>query len=354
MTKKINNIIFGIIGVTYRCNAKCVMCNIWKYPTKKGEEFPPRILEKLPNIPVFNVTGGEPFLKDDLQDIIDILKNKSERIVISTNGFLTDRILRFADKNKNIGIRVSIEGFPAANDKLRGLKDGFDKGLRTLIELKNMGFKDIGFGITVSGENTKDLLPLYNLAMCLDLEFATAIVHNTYYFKKFDNVISDKKAVANEFKKLLYKLLKSKSVKNWFRAYFNYGIINFIAGKPRLLPCEMGSSSFYLDPYGIIRPCNGRDEIMGNLNVQSFEEIWHSKKAAEVRELVRNCDKNCWMIGSVGELMKKKIFVPINWIIRNKFLKKRDTERLIGSLIHNGTRAVIRTGVVSKVERIEN
>jgi MoaA/NifB/PqqE/SkfB family radical SAM enzyme len=327
-----DKIIFGIIGVTYRCNAKCVMCNIWKYPTKKEEEFSPRILEKLPEMPVLNITGGEPFLRDDLQEIIDILEKKSKRIVISTNGFLTDHILKFADKNKNVGFRLSIEGFPSANDKLRGLQDGFDKGLRTLLELKNMKFTDIGFGITVSDTNARDLLPLYNLAKDLNFEFATAIVHNTYYFKKFDNVISDKNRVAREFRSLIYELLDSRNIKDWFRAYFNYGIVNYIAGNPRLLPCEMGSSSFYLDPYGLVRVCNGRDEIMGDLNGQSFGDIWASDEAGIIRALVRNCDKNCWMIGSVGELMKKKIGIPIQWIIRNKFLRKADTENLIDSL----------------------
>jgi len=60
------------------------------------------------------------------------------------------------------------------------------------------------------------------------------------------------------------------------------------------------------------------------------------------------------MRGSVGELMKKKIFVPINWIIRNKFLKKRHTERLIESFIHSETRVVKRTGVENKIASIGN
>lgn len=50
----------------------------------------------------------------------------------------------------NIGIRISIEGLSLKNDELRGRNGGFDKGLRTLLRLKDMGIKDIGFGITVS------------------------------------------------------------------------------------------------------------------------------------------------------------------------------------------------------------
>ncbi|MFX0196264.1 MAG: radical SAM protein [Candidatus Hodarchaeota archaeon] len=127
------------IITTYRCISHCQMCNIWKYPTKPEEEFIPQILIKLPQLNFCNVTGGEPFLRDDIEGIIYILRKKAKRIVISTNGYFTEKILDLARGNKNIGIRVSIEGLPAANDELRGTRDGFDHGLRTLLELKRMG-----------------------------------------------------------------------------------------------------------------------------------------------------------------------------------------------------------------------
>jgi len=88
-----------------------------------------------------------------------------------------------------------------------------------------MGMNDIGLGITVSDKNAKDLLPLYKLACAMKVEFATATVHNSYYFHKMD-----KEMVAGEFRKLVKEFLKTKTVKNWYRAYFNYGIMNYIYG----------------------------------------------------------------------------------------------------------------------------
>lgn len=317
------------IILTYRCNCKCYMCNIWKYPTKVEEEFEPEVLDKLPDLDFCNITGGEPFLRDDIEEIIRILKRKSKRIVISTNGYLTERIIEVARKNKDIGIRISIEGLPEANDKLRGVKDGFDHGLRTLLNLKKMGLKDIGFGITVSDRNAKDMIELYELAKFLDLEFATAVVHNGYYFHSYSNEIKNKKEVINYFKKLINELLNTRKPKNWFRAYFNYGIINYIRGNRRLLPCEAGMESFFVDPWGEIRPCNAMEEkywidSMGNLNNKSFDEIWNGKKAMEVREKVKNCPKNCWMIGTVSPVMKKYIKEPIKWILNTKFFRKSE------------------------------
>lgn len=311
------------IITTYRCTNKCYMCNIWKYPTKPEEEFKPEILNKLPKLSFCNITGGEPFLRDDIKDIVYILKKKAKRIVISTNGYLTERIIDITQKNKDIGIRISIEGLPATNDELRGIKDGFDHGLRTLLELQKSGLKDIGFGITVSDKNAKDMIELYQLAKKMKLEFATAVVHNSYYFHKYDNKISKKEKVIPFFEELIDELLKTKIIKNWFRAYFNYGLINYIKGNKRLLPCDAGIEMFFLDPWGEIRPCNGMDSdsldnSMGNLNDKSFEEIWYGKKAQEIRKKVKRCPKNCWMIGTASPAIKKNIIKPTIWVFKNK------------------------------------
>jgi len=308
------------IIVTYRCNARCHMCNIWEHPTKNNEEISPTFLEKLPPLDFCNITGGEPFLRNDIEDIVKILNTKAKRVVISTNGYFTERILEVVKEYKDIGIRISIEGLPNANDELRGIKNGFDRGLRTLLELHRMGLKDIGFGITVSDRNARDMIELYQLAKAMGVEFATAIIHNSYYFHKYDNVIKKREEVIECFKILIKELLKTKRIKNWFRAYFNYGIINYINGKSRLLPCEAGTENFFVTPSGNIVPCNGSDEpwVMGNIKAKSWEEIWYGERAEEIRKRVKNCQKNCWMIGTAAPVMKKYIKVPIKWVIKNK------------------------------------
>jgi Fe-coproporphyrin III synthase len=309
----------ALIAITYKCNAHCHMCNTWKYPTKTKEEITAKDLMKIPGgLSFVNITGGEPFLRDDIESLIKVMLPKTKRLVISTNGYYTDKIIALAKKYPKLGFRVSIEGLPAANDQLRGLQDGFDHGIRTLLQLHELGVKDIGFGITVSDRNAKDLMELYSLAKWLGLEFATAAIHNTYYFHKFDNSFKDRKLIAGEFKKLIKELLKSNKPKNWFRAYFNYGLINYINGKPRLLPCEMGTDVFFMDPMGEIYPCNGMDWSMGNIKKQSFEDIWHSEKADTVRNKMKSCTKNCWMIGSASPAIKKEKKRIMLWIAKSK------------------------------------
>jgi radical SAM protein with 4Fe4S-binding SPASM domain len=311
------------IIVTYRCNARCHMCNTWQYPTKRSEEIKPEVLEKLPPLSFTNITGGEPFLRDDILDIVEVIKRKSKRMVISTNGFMTDRILDVARRHKDIGIRISIEGLPKANDYIRGLKDGFDHGLRTLLGLNRIGLKDIGFGITVSDRNARDMIELYQLAKSMKVEFATAAVHNGYYFHKDNNRIEKIPEVVECFQEIIEELLKTRKIKNWYRAYFNHGIINYIRGRERLLPCEAGTENFFVDPWGEVMPCNAMEDrygirSMGNLNRQSFKEIWNSPEAERVREMVRKCPKNCWMVGTAAPVMRKYIAKPTMWVVKNK------------------------------------
>ena len=315
--KKLN----GTVIVTYRCNARCNMCNRYKKPSLPEEEISLDTIKKLPPMYFTNITGGEPFIRTDLKDIVRELYKKSDRIVISTNGFFTDRILDLCEEFPQIGIRISIEGLEETNNKIRGLEDGFNRGYTTLKKLVEMGMKDVGFGMTVQDANAKDLVALYNLSNELNMEFATASLHNSFYFVEAKNIIHDRPMVAKEFENLINELLKSKSPKKWFRAYFNHGLINYIYGQKRLLPCDMAFDTFFIDPYGDVMPCNGTKdkEIMGNLNeASSWEKLWNSAKAESVRKKVRCCDRNCWMIGSVSPAMHKYIWVPTLWVLRHK------------------------------------
>ncbi|HJI46945.1 MAG TPA: radical SAM protein [Oscillospiraceae bacterium] len=346
MSKKLN----GTVIVTYRCNAKCTMCNRYKVPSKPEEEISIETIKKLPEMYFTNITGGEPFIRDDLKDIVRELLKKSDRIVISTNGFFTDRIVELCKEFPQVGIRISIEGLEKTNNEIRGLDDGFNRGYTTLKKLVDMGMKDVGFGMTVQDRNAADLVPLYNISDELGMEFATASLHNSFYFVESNNIIKDRLTVAQNFEDLINRLLDSNSPKKWFRAYFNHGLINYIFSQKRLLPCDMSFDTFFIDPYGDVMPCNGTKEkqVMGNLNRQSWEELWNSEQAEKVRSFVRNCDRNCWMIGSVSPAMHKYIYKPAAWVIKHKFLRFFKKKKY--SMYENKIVQDFRDGKVSKEE----
>ena len=344
--KKLN----GTVIVTYRCNARCTMCNRYKEPSGPEEELTLETIRKLPQMYFTNITGGEPFIREDLPQIVRELYKKSDRIVISTNGFFTDRIVALCREFPQIGIRISIEGLEETNNAIRGLENGYQRGVETLRTLRAMGMKDVGFGMTVQDRNAPELLALYRISEEMGMEFATAALHNSFYFVETQNIIHDRPMVAENFEALVNALLRSRSPKKWFRAYFNHGLIRYIYGQERLLPCDMSFDTFFIDPYGDVMPCNGtrEKEVMGNLNTQSWDALWNSPEAERVRAKVRCCDRGCWMIGSVSPAMHKYIWKPAAWVAKHK-CKALFSERPY-SMYENAVCRDYRDGRVTKEE----
>jgi len=309
----------GILAVTYRCNSRCIMCNTWQFPSDRSREIRPVDLQSFPPVNRLNITGGEPFLREDLGEILDVVRKKAKRVVISTNGFATKKILEVMKDYVDVGIRISFDGIGDTHDRVRGVAKAHRRALDSLKGLKKLGIRDLGIAVTISDQNAHDLVPLFKLACEHDVELATAILHNAYYFHKQDNAIDDKPRVEAEIRNLMREYLKSFHPKDWFRAYFTKGIVEHMHGGRRELKCTMASDSFFIDPFGDIRPCNVMNYSFGNIKEKTFPEIWNSPEAAKARQRVSRCDRNCWMIGSVGHLIRRKIWVPVLWIAGNKW-----------------------------------
>lgn len=312
---------------TYRCNARCIMCESWRNPSKITDEFDPKILEKIPpRMKRLNITGGEPLLRKDIINIIEILDKKTDRLEVSTNGYFTSKILAIAKRFPKITIRVSIEGLPKLNDKLRGIENGFDHALRTVMDLKELGLRDIGFAMVISHNNIADLLKVYQLSAAMGVEFSQSAMHNSFYFFKHDNQIDNIELVEKNMIEFIRALLGSKrsnfplKVKDWFRAYINAGLLRYMKRETRAIPCYAGTESFFIDPRGLILACNGSDKpwVMGDIKINSFDEIWHSSRADQVRRQVEECKRGCWMTGSSVPAMRRNIWKPLKWVTGNK------------------------------------
>ncbi|MDD5643819.1 MAG: radical SAM protein [bacterium] len=312
---------------TYRCNAGCRMCGIWKKKADIPKEIKPEVLDKLPEgFDRINISGGEPSLRDDLPEIVEVLRSKSRKIDISTNGYITEKLVEAGRKFPDTAFRISLEGMQELNDDMRGLKGGFKKAMESVKALRSAGVKDIGLSIVISDKNKNDLLKLYRMAVEMDLDLSSSVIHNSFYFNKFDNKIENGESTVIEVRKFIEELLNSKRknirlrVKDWGRAFINYGIVRHIKGENRPIICGAARDFFFLDPYGDILACNGSDEpwVLGNIEDETFERIWSGEKAAEAREKVSRCLKKCWMVGSARPAMKAMPWIPVFWIIKNK------------------------------------
>lgn len=318
----------GSLITTFRCNAHCNMCNIWKYPSLPQEEIGVDVYRKLPPGLRINITGGEATLRDDIEEIFEALYAKSALLELSTNGYNTERIVSLANRFPNILIRVSVEGLPKVNDAKRGIKDGFDHALHTMLELRKTKCRNIGFSVVISPDNYKDLLPLYELCVALDVELANSAVHNSWYFHKEDNQVVSAEALV-EHERFVRALLTSRRrrlkdrLKDWGRAYFNRSIHRRLRGdgegyRPR---CGALSDFFFVDPCGNVSPCNGSKQewVIGNLRDASLEEILRSPRAAEVMRMVEDCHRNCAFIVTERHDMVRRPWKPIWWVLKNKW-----------------------------------
>ncbi|MDE6460764.1 MAG: radical SAM protein [Paramuribaculum sp.] len=304
------------------------MCNIWKFPTRPEEELDFEQLKNLPDGMRINITGGEPTLRTDIDRLFEILHPKASLLELSTNGYNTETIVRLANRYPDILIRVSLEGLPSVNDSKRGLKDGFDHAMRTMLELKKTKCRNVGFSVVISPDNYKDLLPLYELCVALGVELGNSTVHNSWYFHKEDNQIESAEALA-EHEKFVKALLTSRrrgiksKLKDYGRAYFNRSIHRRLRGDSSCYRPQCGAlhDFFFIDPQGNVSPCNGSsgEWIVGNITEQSIDEMKASELWRHTAEKVKRCDRNCAFIVTERHDMVRKPWKPIFWILKNKW-----------------------------------
>ena len=247
---------------TYRCNSRCQMCYIWQNPTNPKEEISAKTLEKLPGgFDNLNVSGGEPTLRRDLADLIDVVYPKARITEISSNGLRPDRLLPIIKKYPNIKVRFSLEGDEATSDAIRGEKNGYATKIAGLRKLREAGGTDLGFAMVIQDENADQLVRVYEMARAEGVELATSTLHNAWQFYKNDNHFYDRTKVAREVEGLVTSMLRTNKPKNWFRAYLNLGLIEKILGHDRLIPCTAGSDFAFIDPWSDVWACNVRSDL---------------------------------------------------------------------------------------------
>jgi len=311
---------------TFRCNSRCQMCYIWQNPTDPREEVTLDTLSKLPNgFDNLNVSGGEPSLRRDLGEMIDVVYPKARIMEISSNGLAPEKLVPIIKKYPNIKVRFSLEGDEATNNRIRGEDEGYATKVKGLRMLREAGGTDLGFAFVIQDENVDQLVRTYEFARSQGFELATSTLHNAWQFYKNDNYFYDRVQVARKVEALITAMLKSGKLKNWFRAYLNLGLIEKILGHSRLIPCVAGTGFAFIDPWSDVWACNVRTDLpLGNLARQSWEEIIGSATARGSIAKVLACEQNCWMVTTARTAMRSKIIPqapklkPLAWVLRNK------------------------------------
>ncbi len=308
------------IAVTYKCNARCQMCSIWQ--DENQTDLSLAFFDNLnKDLRYINISGGEPFLRADLIDIIKQVKKNcpKAKIIISSNGYnsnlITEKMKDILELDPGIGIRISIDGTNETHDEIRGIPGIYNQAIDTLKNLKKVGVRNIGIGFTIMDKNANEIQQVFDLAEKLGVQFSISAVQNSdIYFKKSNNQITLRKEILEGLDYIIKRQLKSWNVKKWLRAYYVYGLKYYLTTGKRLIKSGAGIDSLFIDPEGNIYPSNLIDKKIGNLGEKSLKEIWSSKNIKEAHE-------EPWTICTVRNSFKKHFLSIGAWIIVHKFLK---------------------------------
>lgn len=176
-----NSIFLLILFVTSRCNSRCLTCFNYKNINNNNECLDLSQIKKISKSKVkfrnLLLSGGEPFLRTDLAQIIEMFvkNNAISSVTIPTNGILTEHVLATLNKILLLGIQVnvsfSLDGLRELHNKLRGVSC-FDSCLNSIIEVQKMKVRYKKLNILVNSVIcSENYLELYKLAEYLRKNF---------------------------------------------------------------------------------------------------------------------------------------------------------------------------------------
>jgi len=313
------------MAITWRCNARCRMCNIWQ--NENPLDLSPQAMDNLSrHARYINVSGGEPFLHPDLPEVIARIKKASPKakIIISTNGYATDRIIEQARKilaiDKTVGIRVSVDGRPETHDAIRGRTGMYDRAMETIDKLRELGVGNLGISFTIMSGNACELTDIYELSRQKNLQLALALVQNSeIYFCKRDNELTEHECIRSGLKYVINSELASWNLKRWLRSYYDYGLLYYAEFTNRLLPSGAGFDSLFIDADGAIHPSNLINLSIGDLHQGRLDDIWQSDQAQQVRNrIIRELITESWIVCTIRGEIKKHWFQVGKWVAKNK------------------------------------
>ena len=304
----------AIVAVTLNCNARCVMCDIWKQ-NSTGEMRPQEYLKLPASLRDVNLTGGEPLLRRDLLAVITAIRQACPRarLVISSNGFLVERMRQLAPHlsrmGSSIAVRISVDGIGETHDRLRGVPGSFARAIQALEILQEAGVRDLGMGMTILEENVTEVASVYRLAEELGAEFSVTIASDSpIFFGEGKSRLRPKNR--GQLEQQLQSVIRSELLhghpKRWFRAWFEKELLRYALEGRRSLPCDAGQGFFYLDPHGTVYGCHVLPRRLGNLREENWETLWRSPEAQRARQDTRGCEE-CWMVCTARTQMAENL-----------------------------------------------
>lgn len=302
-------------AVSYKCNSKCQICQIWKKGPEKElsiEEIK-KFFQKNNFFNWVDLTGGEVFLHSNIYEICKEIINNCNNLYllhIPTNGLLPERIEKEVEKILKLKpskfiISISMDGPSNTHDKLRGIKGNWLKAVDTysrLKKIKNRNF-EVYFGMTLSGHNYKLIEKTYKSLKKVipslkrnDLHFNIAH-HSSFYYSNPKVNLGLEKNINVELQEFNIKKVKKFSGVSFLESRYQKLIPKYLKTEKTPLPCSALNSSLFIDPHGYVYPCLIWNKKIANLKDYDFDlgKLLKNSNISEIRKLIRlNKCISCW------------------------------------------------------------
>ena len=309
--------------ITNRCNARCPHCFIdfddsnSQRATMSIEDID-QLTKTMGNALMnVNLTGGEPFLRQDILDIARCYYKNTliDSIFITTHGGFTKKILDFSQilkkefPDRKLIFSISIDHFPESHNKYRKIKNLFQNAISTYKELGKMGeniFTNIG--ITLSPFNYEVALDLYDFLKSEGVKsFTVTLVRDEGVYKTPQGL---KKLLLKSYEQLTRKIqeetkkgiISGYSQKNYLgrmmnkkEEIMNKNIKRTYLSNEFISPCRSGALFGVLHANGDVYPCEVLSKKMGNVydfNL-NFLNLWNSKNSKDLKKWVVDSKCRC-------------------------------------------------------------
>lgn len=270
--------------VTSRCNSRCISCKIYERPPTN--ELSLSEIEKMfrsecmKNLGHIDLTGGEPFLRDDLADIANMAYSLTGCVVgMSTNGLLPKKIYETVKRmHPKPEIHISLNGPKETHDFTRGIKGNYEKVMETYGLLWSLGLKPI-FQFCINPYNFDDINWAYELADKLGTGVGICMARPEPRLQAYDLNIYE---YSEEQKGKILEQLRPGMVKD---------VIERILSNSLRFTCQAGQRILHVSSNGDIFPCHDTTpewKNMGNVRQNSLDEIMSAPRTKGIIERISN------------------------------------------------------------------
>ncbi len=317
--------------VTYWCQYRCQTCNIWqRKPTDElSTDELLAFVDRNRRTEWLDVTGGEIFLRPDIETILDAILRTWTRLVVlhfPTNGFLTDRIVPMTERLARSGgaplvVTVSLDGDEALNDEIRGVRGGYRRQIETFRGLRRLRGVTAVLGMTISRLNAAHVERVFEACRRdvpdlapRDFHVNVAQTSAHYYGTAADAAFPPSPREAGAALDTYRRLRGSpRSPTDLLEARYLRLLRRFVDTGVTPMPCHALRSSCFVDPWGAVFPCITYARPVGQLRDHAMDltPIWAAEAATGLqREIWRGECPQCWTACEAYQTMLGNLLTP--------------------------------------------